>query len=399
MAASETNGEKQFSVEMSDLNQSENPTNTASEEKSNWLNFNVVATVVIIKFLILMFAFQSIQIIRNEPITDADWFWNLFNHWDAENYLKLAESGYASSEANKLRIVFFPLYPALVGLFSVVFKNSVLSALVVSGIASIWLGLAFRALVKLDYAEKTAQLAVLFLFIFPTSYFLHIPYTESLFLALTVGCFLAARKKSWLIVGVLGALACLTRINGLILIPALMFEVWEEYRATRRVNRNWFFLLLIPAGFGGYLALNYFVTGDALMFLTYQRENFHRYFRVPWEGIIETYHKIADSKPTNSQMYGMQELTFVGIGFLATIFSWRYLRKSYSIWMTLNWLLFVSTSFVLSVPRYTLIMFPIFILMARAARRVWSLNVLFIVWSLLCLSIFFLQFIRGWWAF
>lgn len=399
MASNTINNKKRLPAKISDFNSNENSPEKPKIKKSTWLNFNVVAVVVIIKFLILMFAAQSFQIVRNEPITEANWYWNLFIYWDAENYLKLAESGYASSEANKLRIVFFPLYPALVWLFSIVFKNYVLSALVVSGIASVALGLVFRQLIKLDYSEKTAQLAVLFLFIFPTSFFFHVPYTESVFLALTVGCFLAARKKSWMLAGILGALACLTRINGLILIFALMFEVWEEYHETRRFNRNWFFLLLIPAGFGGYLALNYFVTGDALMFLTYQRENFQRYFRVPWEGIRETYGRIASPKPTDSQMMGMQELTFVLIGLFATIIGWRYLRKSYVVWMTLNWLLFVSTSFVLSVPRYTLMMFPIFILMARAARRNWHVQVLFIVWSLLYLAIFLTQFVRGWWAF
>lgn len=399
MAADKKNHKKQSPAANADFEPLQIKPDKANYKKFKWLNFNVIATVLIVKFLILIFAAQSFQIMNNEPITEANWFWGLFNHWDAENYLKLAESGYAASEANKLRIVFFPLYPALVWLCSFVFRNYVLSALVVSGIASIALGLSFRELVKLDCSEKTAQLAVLFLFIFPTSYFLHVPYTESLFLALAVGCFLAARKKSWIIVGVTGALACLTRVNGLVLIFALLFEVWEEYRETRRVNRNWLFLCLIPAGFGGYLALNYFVTGDPLTFLAYQRENFHRYFRVPWEGILGTYDRISSPKPTDSQMLGMQELTFVAIGLLATIIGWRRLRKSYAVWMSLNWLLFVSTSFVLSVPRYTLIMFPIFILMAQTARRDWQLKVFFIVWSTLYLSLFLTQFVRGWWSF
>lgn len=367
--------------------------------RSDWLNFDVIAVVLTIKVLIFVFAAQSYQIMSNEPLSETGWFWSLFSRWDAENYLKLAESGYASSEANRLRIVFFPLYPGAIALFSVVFQNYVLSALVVSGLASIWLGLGFHQLVRLDYSEKTAQLAVFFLFVFPTSYFLHVPYTESLFLALTVGCFVAARKRNWLLVGSLGALACLTRINGLILIPALLFEVWDEYRATRRVNREWLFFGLIPAGFGGYLALNYSVTGSALTFLTYQRENFHRYFRVPWEGVWDTFNRIFSPKPTDSQMLGMQELTFVLIGLLAVAVGWRYLRRSYWVWTTLNWLLFVSTSFVLSVPRYTLILFPLFILMALAARRDWRLKVFFTVWSILYLSVFLTQFVRGWWAF
>lgn len=365
----------------------------------SWLNVNVIATVLIIKALILVFAAQSYQVTTEQPITETNWFLGILSRWDSDSYLKIAQFGYASSGEDRFRLVFFPLYPALIALFSVVFRNYILSALVVSGVATLALGLSFRELVKLDYSEKTAQLAVFFLFIFPTSHFLHIPYTESLFLALTVSCFLAARKRMWILVGVLGALACLTRINGLILIPALAFEIWQEYSETRKLNRKWLFLALVPMGFGGYLALNYFVTGDPTMFLIYQRENFHKYFGAPWEGIGITFIILNDPKPAYSQVGGVQELSFVIIGLFATIAGWRYLRNSYRVWMLLNWLVFVSTSFIASVPRYTLIMFPMFILMARAAIRNRQIKVLFIVWSILYLSLFLTQFIKGWWAF
>jgi hypothetical protein len=253
--------------------------------------------------------------------------------------------------------------------------------------------------VRLDFSEKTAQLAVLFLFIFPTSYFLHIPFTESLFLALTVGCFLAARKKAWFVAGILGALACSTRVNGIILIPALAFEIWEEYRETRSFNKKWLFLAIIPMGFVAYLALNYFVTGNATMFMVYQREHWFRYFRVPWEGIWETCNKIYILGPRDAQTYVVQEMLFVLIGLFAIIIGWRHLRSSYRVWMIANWLLFVSTSIIESVPRYTLTLFPLFILMAIAALRNWWLNLLFIVWSLLFLSLFATMFVVGYRAF
>lgn len=367
--------------------------------KFKWLDLKVIATVLVTKFLILIFGAQAFRTVNDLPIDQTNSFLGIWNRWDAGHYLKIAESGYTAVGEDRFLIVFFPFYPLLVDLFAIVFRDYLISAFIVSGLASVALGLGFRELIKLDYSEKTAQIAVLFLFIFPTSYFLHIPYTESLFLALTLGCFLAARKKFWLAAGVLGALACLTRINGLVLIPALAFEIWSEYRETRKFNPNWLFLILIATGFGTYLALNYFLTGDPAMFLVHQREHWHRYFRVPWEGIWETYQRIYSPKPADSQMMGLQELLFVIIGVFATIGGWRHLRNSYRVWMGVNWLLFVSTSFVLSVPRYTLTLFPIFTLMALTARRNWWINVLFIVWSILFLSLFITQFVRGWWAF
>jgi len=376
-----------------------NPINR-KPKKFDLFNKNVWATVFITKFLILIFGLQSYQIVTDQVVDNFHAYLEMWNRWDAVNYLKIAQNGYTGHGEDRFLIVFFPLFPALTSLFQIVLRDYVISAFFVSGVASLALGLIFRELVRLDYSEKIAQFSVLFLFIFPTSYFLHIPYTESLFLALCVGCFLAARKKRWLLVGILGGLACLTRINGLILIFALVFEIWDEYRETKVFNKKWLFLLLIPSGFGIYLLINYFVAGNPVMFLVHQREHWFRYFRFPWEGIRETAKKIVYSKPGDAQMHGVQEFLFVLIGFSAIVYGWiRGLRKSYLAWMLGNWLLFVSTSFVLSVPRYTLVLFPLFILMSLAAVRNWWLNVLFTIWSILFLAIFSMQFVRGWWAF
>ena len=374
-------------------------TENNADSKKTWFDGKILGTVLITKILIFYFAVQSYQIIADQPINS---FYNYFanwNRWDASHYLNIAQNGYAATGDDRFLIVFFPLYPALVALFQIVFRDYLVSALVVSGITSIALGFLFRQLVRLDYSEKIAQFSVLFLFIFPTSYFLHIPYTESLFLTLCIGSFLAARQRNWMLVGILGGLACLTRINGLILFPALLFEVWNEYRENKIFNRKWLILLFIPLGFSFYLLINYYVTGNPTTFMVYQREHWYRYFRLPWEGIWETLKKMFGDKAADAQMTGVQESLFAGIGLSATIGGWRYLRNSYRVWMVCNWLLFVSTSFVLSVPRYTLTLFPLFILMSLAAVKNWWVNVLFMSWSMLFLAVFTIQFFRGWWAF
>ncbi len=94
-----------------------------------------------------------------------------------------------------------------------------------------------------------------------------------------------------------------------------------------------------------------------------------------------------------------EEFFFIVLGFACTVWCWRALRASYAVWMALNWLLFTSTSFVISVPRYTLAMFPIFILFARftAARLVWSGIITF--WSLTFMALFITLFVQGEWAF
>ena len=368
-------------------------------ERFRWLNWNVIATVLITKFLVLMFGAQAFQVLKDMPLEGSNSFYGIWRHWDALNYLKIAENGYTAAGDDRFLIVFFPLYPLLVSITSVVTRDYLLAGFLVTAVASLAAGLVFRELVKLDHSERIAQSAVLFMFIFPTSYFLHIPYTESLFLALVIGCFLAARKRLWFTVAILGALACMTRVNGLVLVFALAFEVWEEYRETRKFNTDWLFLAVVPAGFGFYLLLNYLIAGNPTMFMVYQNEHWHRYFRVPWEGLWEAWKRIFNPKVVDAQMNGVQEVLFVVIGLVATIVGWRSMRNSYRAWMLVNWLIFVSTSFVLSVPRYTLTLFPLFISMALLARRTWSLNVLFICWSVLYLALFIARFVSGVWAF
>lgn len=367
--------------------------------KNDWLNVNVIATVLVIKVLILVFALHSNQVFTDKPIGDFQSYLKLWARWDAESYLYIAESGYTDTGPKRFLLAFFPLYPLLIALVSAVLKNTILSAFVVSGLASIMLGLFFRLLVKLDFSEKTARRAVLFLFIFPTSYFLHIPYTESLFIALAVGCFWAARTEKWIFAGLLGMLACQTRINGMFLFPALLFEIWEQYNTEKRINRRWLAIFLIPLGFVSYLTLNYFVTGNPLMFLEYQRQNWGKYVRLPFDGLWGKYQTMIVQSPANSNIVGFQELLFVAIGFFSIVLGWKYLRNSYRVWMIANWILFISTSFILSVPRYTLTMFPIFILMSLASRQDWKVNVLFTTWSVLYLALFTSLFVKGHWAF
>lgn len=207
---------------------------TTLNGKFKWLDTRVVATVLITKFLVLLFGSQAYQIVKDDS---PDSIFGIWRRWDAAHYLRIAETGYTAAGEDRFLIVFFPLYPFVVSIASFVTRDYLIAGFLVTAVASVAGGLVFRQLVKLDHPEKTAQLAVLFLFIFPTSYFLHIPYTESLFLALVIGCFLAARKKMWFAAAIIGSLACMTRINGLILVPALAFEVWDEYRQTRKINR------------------------------------------------------------------------------------------------------------------------------------------------------------------
>ena len=356
--------------------------------RSDW---EMIGWVLGIKALLLTFGVQAVA-----SLTPRHRSWlEIWNNWDATHYLRLAENGYAPAGDARVSLVFFPLYPWLVRLTAFVARDYVLSALIVSGLASIATAILLRRLARCDETEAVSRNAVWFLLIFPTSYFLHIGYTESLFLALTLGCFLAARKAHWALAGVLGAGACLTRVNGLVLLPALAAEVGLQYWQTRRINFRWLWLGLVPFGFLGYLWLNHEVTGDFFAFTRIMQEHWYKKFASPWFGIHDVYLRAVGMNINE----GLNEFIGIILVTICAIWSWFVLRPSYSVWITLNWLLISSTSYVLSVPRYALTLFPIFLLFSKACtgRRFWFAMVT--AWSLLYFALYAARFAQGLWAF
>src|SRR3989337_3968419 len=77
-------------------------------------------------------------------------------------------------------------------------------------------------LVELDHDREVARRSVFYLAIFPTSLFFQSIYSESLFLLLTIGCLYAARRNEFVLAGIAGALATLTRSPGLLLLVPLV---------------------------------------------------------------------------------------------------------------------------------------------------------------------------------
>jgi hypothetical protein len=357
----------------------------------------MIGIVLSIKALLFLFAGQSYQVLQDQRLSGVRGWLEIWNRWDALNYQRLAQFGYSATGDLRPLLVFYPLYPWTVRLLAFVTRDYLVSALIISTLASLVTAVLLLRLVELDYSKELAQRAVWFLFIFPTSYFLHIGYTESLFLMLALGCVFAARKKRWWLAGLLAALASLTRANGLVLVPVLLVEAAFQYWTVRRWQWSWLWIAVGGLGFGGYLLLNKYVAGQAFAFVPIRAQFFYISLAAPWTGVAAALGSMSRT-PSEAEIIGMQEFLFIVLGFVCTVVSWVKLRPSYSIWITLNWLLIISVSFISSIPRYTLTMFPVFILFAMLAkRRVWLAVIT--VWSILYLSLFASLFAWGRWAF
>jgi 4-amino-4-deoxy-L-arabinose transferase-like glycosyltransferase len=375
----------------------------------------LVGVTLLLKLALLGFGVLALGMITGQAVSGLHDVLGIWSRWDAPHYLDLAVLGYSALDPGvptidgvarafpgdlPFYIVFFPLFPWLTGALNALLHDPIVSAFVVSGIASLFVAPLLYRLVRADFDGGVAIYAAWFLLIFPTAYFLHIGYTESLFLALVLGSFLAARHDRWWLAGVFGGLAALTRLNGLLLVPALGAEAWVAWRSdsARRLRPEWLAILLVAAGFLAYLALNLAVYGDAFAFLTIQREHWFKQFAPPWVGIGGVIDRIRLGGTSNALMLGWMELAFIALGLVGTLVAALRFRLSWFTWMAGNWLLFTSTSFVLSVPRYSLTLFPLFAWFGLVARRPGWAIALSIV-SIGLLGFFASQFAIGHWAF
>jgi hypothetical protein len=367
------------------------PKPRASLMRQDWL---VVGWVLAVKMLLFIFGAESYHVLEDKPLPPSHGWLEIWNRWDALHYQQIAQSGYAATGVSK---AFYPLYPWSVRALASITRSHFIAALVVSGLASVIAAVLLRRLVQLDYPARVALRSVWFFLIFPTAYFLHVGYSEALFLALALGCFLAARLERWWLAGVLGALCWTTRAPGALLVPTLTVEAAHQYWVRRRWNWQWLCIGFVPLGFAVYLFINWRLSGDAFAFVQTRRTSFVQLFAPPWVGIRQAVGNLH-RHPNQAEMVGAQELFFAALGFVCAVASWIKLRPLYAMWMTGSWLLFTGVTFLQSVPRYTLTMFPIFMLFGLLAKnRLW--NAAITVWSLLFLALFASLFVRGWWAF
>lgn len=353
--------------------------------------------VLIVKALLFWYGMLSFEIHYNKWITSREDAFGLLNHWDVGQYLNIATLGYGTTGDARLRLAFYPLYPWLIRLLTPVFRSPHLAGLAVTTIASMALAVALFRLMKIDFDEAVARRAVWFLFIFPTSYFLHVAYTESLFLLFVVAAFMACRRGDWLYAGIYGALATLTHDTGILLIAAFGVEGLQELWQTRRWNLRWLWVSLIPLGFGFFMLVNYHLTGNPLAFVTVAGEHWTNQLRMPWAA----YNQLGVNtwmSPADAITHGMAIMLFVAGGFIATLASAWWLRPCYTMWMASNWLIIAMQSWDMSAPRLVLAMFPIFMLEAMVSRNRLASAAL-TVWSILFLALFCGEFFKGHWAF
>ena len=343
-----------------------------------WLGLRVVSVIV----AVLAFHFRPVDSGIRAVTSVSNFLLAPWYFWDVLYYVDIVRNGYqpGSATAN-----FHPLYPWIAKLVAVVFREPLFSLLLVSSITGLLLTIVFYRLARLDWDEHQAWTATALLLVWPASVSLFLPYTEPLFLLLSVYCFYAARDRKFWLAGLAGALATLTRQQGLFLVLPMAWEIWEaSERRWSSALRKSLPLLLVPAGYVVWIAYRAVAINDVQPDFSSLQKFIHTVMISPSSYEITSQHAFLPPWLTVWRALnvfrrnGISPDAFIdvalGVAFIGVfVLSWSRLRTSYRIYSVA--IVLVSFSFYagdidpfLALPRHLLLAFPVFIGIAARYR-------------------------------
>lgn len=326
--------------------------------------------------------------------------------WDSVWYLTIAQNGYGDAHAHA-QAAFYPLYPLLMRVVGWVVGGPLLAGIVVSLVCFLGALVLLHRLAALELGPRDARGTVLLVAFFPTAFYFSAVYSESLFLLVSVGAFLAARNGRWAVAGALGGLAALTRNSGVLLLVPLTLLFLYGPRADRvamplvsggglrmRLRPRFpltpqvLWLALVPLGLALYLGWSAVALGDA--FAPYHAQALWlRHFeplgaatggvRAAWLGLRQLVHgsptpryfSESGGDPFLVAGDSLMLLGFLAFAFVACVGALRRLPVAYGAYaaaalaMTLSYPLDAQP--LMSLPRYVVVLFPLQMWLARWA--------------------------------
>lgn len=247
--------------------------------------FAVFGMAFLFRCLVFLISICAVYMFKDHGYSFSDYM-NEYLKWDANNYQRIAIGGYSYHIENGdfTTLAFFPLYPWLVRIVNLIFRNEVLSGIIMSGLLYSGACTYLYKLFSIDYNKSTAIRALVYLSVFPHALFFGVMMNESMLLFTMAATFYYIRTHNWKLVGIFGALAALSRMVGILMAIPAAIEWLEHYEILGKLREKkikeiwrlfyskglWIFLML--AGLGIYLFCNYKTTGEWFKFLEYQKK-------------------------------------------------------------------------------------------------------------------------------
>lgn len=337
--------------------------------------------------------------------------------WDSLHYLAVAAHGYSTAS----NTVFFPLYPLLIRLLSWCTGSAVIAGLLISAACfAVWMALLHR-LVRRELGERAADATVLLLALSPLSLFFTAIYSESLFMALSLGAFVLGRDGHWRWAALAAAAATLTHVEGILLTAplALMYVQSQPGLRARLASaqaRRELLLgaapLLLPAlALAGFL-LYLHALGYGWLAPSSNERFYAHHLAGPLSGVIQgvgagvgglltilsgTHHGQAVRADA---FQNLLDLVVLAVTLASLWLAYRTLPRAYTLYSGLCLITFVSSPVsgapLNSLDRYVLVLFPLWMVAAKWLDDRRRLPLALIGCSML-LFVFALQFAR--WSF
>lgn len=359
---------------------------------------------------LLLAGMVAAMLLSDEGFTWEEAFQQL-QRWDAAHYIHLIEEGYQGYTENgqHLFLVFFPGYVWAVRLLRLVIPSTALAGMALSCLCYGGACCYLYRLAGEAYNGRVARDALLYMSLFPFSFFSGLVMTEGLFLLATTGACWYAWRGKWLAFGLFGALAALTRMTGLLVIAVGVIRLLEAYRPLeppvgKSLGRCWKPLLLrlpltlLPAaGTLLYLLLNLWVDGDPFAFASHQ-EHWHQGYL--WISQVVEYigRYLGDNLGSSFGWAVWAPALALFVGGLALLY-WAALRKGHPAGLlAYGFCFFVATyslSWLLSAGRYLSTCFVLFLFLAKLTQRHPALRAALLGGEGVLLGVYLCAFLAG----
>jgi len=291
---------------------------------------------------------------------------DIWGVWDTGWYVNIATNGYSSqlssapATLDQANYAFFPLYPMLMHYLGIIIGDNFVSGIIVSNCSFIIGSIAFYRLMRRHYDEETALRGIKYLFLFPTAFILSGVFSESTFFMLLILCVFYGEQQKWILAGIAGFFLSLTRFVGvLVILPLIIGYLKSVNWSFKKVSPSMLPIILIPAGLLAFSFYNYLLTGDFLAFVHIQSS----WGRSLVNPIVKLYLHLLYYDVYESFISGF---TIIWLGLLI-IFS-RKLLLPYFLIAFLFTMIPLFTG-VASMPRFLLVVFPIYIILAELAQN------------------------------
>lgn len=310
-----------------------------------------------------------------------------FANWDGRHFLEIAGKGYS----NKVQYAFFPLYPLLINLFANFLNTSFLFSGILINLTSVF-GSIYMFLKLLHKYKENLVKPTLYLLIFPTSFYLITAYSESLFLFLSLLTFFFAEKRNFFYAAFFAALTSLARITGVAVIVGLaVFIINSNIRLRKKIST----LLLSMSGFILYCLYLYVQTGNPFYFFISEL-TWGRSIEIPGANIRDAvvYTAVNGIRPESFTILSDLLFTIFGLGMGIRVV--RFLKPPLAVYTIVALFIPLTTALLLSVPRFLLVVFPIFIVLSKINNRIFNTG--YVIISLTLLFLYFNFFLRNIWV-